>query len=136
MAKTIWERLTPIEKDAINQGADLLRELRDKVAPGWRERSGEGAQNLNAGPRLRELREARQISQEELAARLERTQSAISQIEKRSDLLLSTFAQYLQATDGELLHFTVRYPEGDVQVTPFKTEREGFDPKAPPETQS
>ena len=97
MAKKIWERLTPIEKDAISQGANLLGELRDKVAPAWRERSGEGAQNLSAGRCLRELREARQISQEELAARLERTQSAISQIEKRGDLLLSTFTQYVEA---------------------------------------
>ena len=124
----------PIEKDAIKQGANLLGELRDRVAPGWRERSGEGAQNLIAGPRLRELREARQISQEELAARLERTQSAISQIEKRGDLLLSTLTQYVEATDGELLHFTVRFPEGDVQVAPFETKREDFEPKAQPET--
>ena len=128
MAKKIWERLTPIEKDAISHGANLLGELRDKVAPAWRERSGEGAQNLIAGPCLRELREARQISQEELAARLERTQSAISQIEKRGDLLLSTFTQYVEATDGEFVHFTVRFPEGEVQVAPFKAKREDFEP--------
>ena len=128
MAKKIWERLTPIEKDAISQGANLLGELRDKVAPAWRERSGEGAQNLIAGPCLRELREARQISQEELAARLERTQSAISQIEKRGDLLLSTFTQYVEATDGEFVHFTVGFPEGEVQVAPFKAKREDFEP--------
>ena len=128
MAKKIWERLTPIEKDAISQGANLLGELRDKVAPAWRERSGEGAQNLIAGPCLRELREARQISQEELAARLERTQSAISQIEKRGDLLLSTFTQYVEATDGEFVHFTVWFPEGEVQVAPFKAKREDFEP--------
>ena len=102
-----------VPPSSISQGAKLLGELRDKVAPAWRERSGEGAQNLIAGPCLRELREARQISQEELAARLERTQSAILQIEKRGDLLLSTFTQYVEAIDGELVHFTVRFPEGE-----------------------
>ncbi len=128
MAKKIWERLTPIEKDAISQGANLLGELRDKVASGWQEPSGEGSRNLNAGPCLRHLREARQISQQELATRLERTQSAISQIEKRGDLLLSTFTQYVQASDGELVHFTVRFPEGDVQVAPFKAKQEDVEP--------
>jgi DNA-binding XRE family transcriptional regulator len=120
MAKMNRKKLTKIEKAAINQGADLLAEFREKVAPLWRERSGESAQKLIAGPRLRELREARQISQEELASRLDRTQSAISQIEKRSDLLLSTFVQYVEATDGELVHVTVRFPDGDVQIIPFK----------------
>ena len=92
MAKKIWDRLTNIEKDAINQGANLLGELRDKVQSAWRERSAEGEQNLTAGPTLRALREAQQISQEELPHRLDRTQSAISQIETGDNLLLSTFA--------------------------------------------
>ena len=134
MAKKIWDRLTNIEKDAINQATNLLRELRDKVQPGWRERSVEGLQNLIAGPALRELREAQQISQEELAGRLDRTQSAISQIEKRGDLLLSTFTQYVEAIDGELVHFTVRFSEGDVQVAPFKAKQHDFESKAQPDS--
>ena len=134
MAKKIWDRLTSIEKDAINQGANLLGELRDKVQAGWRERSAEGVQNLIAGPALRELREAQQISQEELAGRLDRTQSAISQIEKRGDLLLSTFTQYVEAIDGELVHLTVRLPEGDVQVAPFKAKQHDFESKAQPDS--
>ena len=134
MAKKIWDRLSKIEKDAINQGANLLCELRDKVQAEWRERSAEGGQNLIAGPALRELREAQQISQEELAGRLDRTQSAISQIEKRGDLLLSTFTQYVEAIDGELVHFTVRFPEGDVQVAPFKAKQHDFESKAQPDS--
>ena len=106
MQKKLWERLTPIEKDAINQGADLLRELRDRVAPAWSEQSSENVQNLITGHCLRELREAQQISQEELAARLRRSQSAISQMEKRGDLLLSTMAQYVEAVGGKLVDFT------------------------------
>ena len=134
MAKKTWDRLTNLEKDAINQGANLLGELRDKVQPGWRERSAEGVQNLTAGLALRELREARQISQEELAGRLARTQSAISQIEKRGDLLLSTFTQYVAAIDGELVHFTVRFPEGDVQVAPFKAQQQDLESKTQPDS--
>ena len=120
MAKKLWDRLTKTEQKAINQGVDLLGELRDKVQPGWREQSVAGAPNLIAGPSLRKLRESQQISQEELAGRLDRTQSAISQIEKRSDLLLSTITQYVKAIDGQLVHFTVRFPEGDVEVVPLE----------------
>ena len=114
MAKKFWDKLTRAEKDALSQ-------IRDGV--GWltgREQSLAGAPNLITGPSLRTLRESQQISQEELAGRLDRTQSAISQIEKRSDLLLSTITQYVNAIDGQLIHFTVRFPEGDVQVVPFE----------------
>jgi DNA-binding XRE family transcriptional regulator len=130
MAKKIWDRLSNIEKDAINQ----LGELGRKVQSAWRERSAEGVENLIAGPALRELREAQQISQEELAGRLDRTQSAISQIEKRGDLLLSTFTQYVEAIDGELVHFTVRFSEGEVQVTPFKAKQHDVESKAQPDS--
>jgi len=133
VAKKIWDKLTQLEKGAINQGANLLSELRDKVQSEWRERSATGPQNLIGGPALRQLREAQQISQEELAGRLGRTQSAISQIEKRGDLLLSTFMQYVEAVDGELLHFTVRFPGGNFQVAPCKTQQSDREPKAKPE---
>jgi len=121
MGKKLWDRLTPIERDAIAQGGKLLSELRAKVNPDWGEKSGEDRHRLVTGARLRELREARQISQEELASRLGRTQSAVSQIEKRGDLLVSTLTQYVEAADGKLVHFTVRFPEGEVQVVPFET---------------
>ena len=122
MGKKFLDRLAPIERDAIEQAKGLVADFRDKVDSGWRERSGEGREDLITGLRLRELREARQISQEEVAARLGRTQSAVSQIEKRGDLLMSTFTQYIEAADGQLLHFTVQFPEGAVQVVPFKTK--------------
>lgn len=125
MAKKFWDRLAPIEKDAISQGAKLVGDLRDKVDPWWREQSAESRQDLITGSRLRELREARQISQEEMAARLGCTQSAISQIEKRGDLLMSTFTQYIEAVDGELMNFTVQFPEGTVEVVPFKAKDAG-----------
>jgi len=124
MAKRIWDRLTPTEKEALSQGANLLGKLREKVPPEWREQAAEGRKILIAGPRLRELREARQISQEEMAARLGRTQSAISQIEKRSDLLLSTLTQYIEAAEGELVNFTVQFPEGEIRVVPFQAKPE------------
>ena len=128
MAKKFWDKLTHTEKDALNQIADGV---------GWltgRERSADCEQNLIAGPALRELRESQQISQEELAGRLDRSQSAISQIEKRGDLLLSTFTQYVEAIGGKFVHFTVRFPEGDVRVAPFKAKQHDSESKAQPDS--
>lgn len=51
---------------------------------------------------LRELRKALQLTQEELARRLRKGQDAVSRIEKREDLLLSTLQDYVSAMDGEL----------------------------------
>ena len=64
----------------------------------------------------------------------DRGQSAISQIEKRGDLLLSTFTQYVEAIDGELVHFTVRFLEGDAQVASFKAKQHDFESKAQPDS--
>ena len=48
--------------------------------------------------------------------------------------ILSTFTQYVEAIDGELVHFTVRFPEGDVQVVPFKAKQDDVESKAQPDS--
>ncbi len=51
---------------------------------------------------LYELRRALEISQEELAAELEISQSAISQLERADDLRLSTLRKYLESLGARL----------------------------------
>lgn len=51
---------------------------------------------------LYELRRARDVSQTELAARLEITQAAISKFENAEDVRLSTLRQYIEALGGRL----------------------------------
>ena len=58
---------------------------------------------------LRELRQARQLTQTEIAKQLGMDQSEVSRLEQRSDLLLSTLQRYVAATGGEL-HLVVTYP--------------------------
>ena len=51
---------------------------------------------------LRDLRKAFELTQEKLAKRLGVKQESISNIEKRSDLLLSTLQAYVAALGGDL----------------------------------
>ena len=51
---------------------------------------------------LRELRKARKLTQVRLASRLGITQDGVSRLEKRSDLLLSTLREAVEAMGGNL----------------------------------
>ncbi len=61
---------------------------------------------------LREIRQARALTQTEIGALLGMTQSEVSKLEGRADLLLSTLRRYVAATGGEL-NLTVTYPDSD-----------------------
>jgi DNA-binding XRE family transcriptional regulator len=51
---------------------------------------------------LRDLRKAHELTQEKVAALLGVKQGSISDLEKRSDILLSTLREYIEALGGEL----------------------------------
>lgn len=51
---------------------------------------------------LRALREAAGLTQEELAQRVDVTQSQLSKLERREDFRLSTLRRYVAALDGQL----------------------------------
>ena len=51
---------------------------------------------------LQELRKVKNMTQIELSRRLNKKQSSIAQLEKRSDLLLSTLRGYVEAVGGKL----------------------------------
>jgi transcriptional regulator with XRE-family HTH domain len=81
---------------------------------------------------LAELREALQVSQEELADRLKVTQAAISRLERRPNLLLESLVNYIRALGGRLeLHAVL--PNGTVKLTHLfgaaDTKAVGFAPK-------
>jgi len=58
---------------------------------------------------LRDLRKARHMTQVKLAAELGIKQESISNLEKRSDMLLSTLQHYVAALGGEL-EVLVKFP--------------------------
>ena len=64
---------------------------------------------------LAELREACDLTQVQLAKKLGIDQGAVSKIERRADMYLSTLRNVIQAMGGKL-ELTARFPSGRVQV--------------------
>lgn len=70
---------------------------------------------------LRQLREARKQSQVEVAAKLKTTQAAISRLERRTDVYVSTLRKYIKAMGGDL-RITAEFPGGPSVVIDQFTE--------------
>ena len=64
------------------------------------------------------LRQARQLTQVELAERLDVPQAAISRMERRTDLLLSTLRHYVEGMGGEL-ELRAVFPEAEFLLEPL-----------------
>lgn len=71
------------------------------------ERRGEAM--LNEYLTLEELRKAQKLTQKDLAKKLKVNQENISRLEKRSDMMLSTLRNHIEAMGGEL-NITVKFP--------------------------
>ncbi len=59
---------------------------------------------------LRDLRKALELTQADISAKLHMNQEAVSRLERRSDLLLSTLHAYIKAMGGEL-NLTAKFPD-------------------------
>jgi len=65
---------------------------------------------LNEEMTLRELRRIRALSQRAVGDALHVNQAAISKIERRTDMYLSTLRSYIEALGGEM-EIVVRFPD-------------------------
>lgn len=92
-----------------------FRELQEKMSPESRARSEARAQAMLKELPLSELREAQQLTQAELAKRLNIGQDAVSKLEHRADMYLSTLSDFIRAAGGTL-ELTARFPSGDVHL--------------------
>jgi transcriptional regulator with XRE-family HTH domain len=92
-----------------------FRELQEKMSPGSRARSEARAQAMLKELPLSELREAQQLTQAELAKRLNIGQDAVSKLEHRADMYLSTLSDFIRAAGGSL-ELTARFPSGHVHL--------------------
>ena len=70
--------------------------------PDSRARSEALAAEMLAVMNLAELRKARNLSQDELAGRLEKGQPAVAKVEAREDPHVSTVREYIEALGGRL----------------------------------
>ncbi|MEE8297406.1 MAG: XRE family transcriptional regulator [Hyphomicrobium sp.] len=89
------------------------------MSPAARTRTNEITRRLLAEMPLQELRQARALSQEQLAEILQIEQASVSKMERRTDMYISTLRKFIEAMGGEL-DITARYPEGSVRLNQFK----------------
>lgn len=88
-ARDYIARLPEERQEAVRRGADVL--IAEEMT-------------------LRELREARRRSQAELAAELGINQAAVSKLERRADMYLSTLRRLIEAMGGSL-EIVARFPD-------------------------
>src|SRR5277367_472004 len=92
------------------------------MSPAAQERSHRLAAKYRSGMDLDELRQARDMTQVHLAKILRVNQAAVSKLERRADMYVSTLQDFIKAMGGELT-ITARFPEGTVEITQFEDVR-------------
>ena len=88
-----------------------FKTLREKTSPAARARANQLAAKYRSEIALDELREARAMTQQHLARILKVNQAAVSKMERRPDMYISTLQHFVRAMGGEL-KITAVFPEG------------------------
>src|SRR4030043_578883 len=92
--------------------------LRNKMKPAARKKAAEKTKALLEAMPLQELRHARNLTQEQLAQTLSVKQAAVSKLEKRTDMYVSTLRNLIKAMGGDL-EIIAKFPDGSVTVRQF-----------------
>jgi predicted transcriptional regulator len=102
--------------------AKNFKALQAKMSAAARERSQGKANQIIQEMALDELRGALDLTQEHLAELLHVNQAAISKVERRSDMYISTLRKIIEAMGG---HLDIRavLPNGVVRINQFEEVR-------------
>jgi len=100
-----------------------FKELEARMSPEAQERSAAMAREMLANMPLDELRAARNLTQEHLAAILRIKQVSVSKMERRTDMYIGTLAKFIEAMGGQL-EIRAVFPDGSVRITQFSQEPE------------
>jgi transcriptional regulator with XRE-family HTH domain len=103
--------------------ARKFRSLYDKMPATSRTRVEARVEGALIEMPLHDLREARQLTQQQLAEHLKSGQAAVSKLERRTDMYVSTLRRFIEAMGGEL-EIVARFPDGDVRITTFSADDE------------
>jgi transcriptional regulator with XRE-family HTH domain len=99
--------------------AKKFRDLVAKMPEEARKRGEQRARERLAAMPLDELRHAREITQQHLAYVLGVNQAAVSRMERRTDMYVSTLRNFIEAMGGRLEVRAVFPDLGAVEVTQF-----------------
>ena len=93
-------------------------DLRNAMSAKRKEQNAHRAAVMLAAMALPELRDLLQVTQDDLADRLAISQSNVSRLERREDMLISTLREWVSALGGELQILAV-FPDGAVPLNQF-----------------
>jgi transcriptional regulator with XRE-family HTH domain len=97
---------------------DIIR----KLSPAQRKKvEARAAQLMTEEMTLRQLRQACRLTQQKVAKSLRIGQEGVSKIERRSDLLISTLREYVEAMGGQL-SLVVEFPDREPVILSGITE--------------
>ena len=99
-------------------GRHAFSELTRDFTPERRRRIAAIKSELETEMTLHELRRARALTQLDLARALNVNQPAISKLEQRTDVYVSSLRSYIEAVGGRL-RIVAEFPEGAVAITNF-----------------
>jgi DNA-binding XRE family transcriptional regulator len=111
--------------------AQKWTDVRKPLSPEAEERIQHGVKEAAAVMTLHQLREARSLTQVNLAKVLQINQGAVSKMEKRADMYVSTLRNFIQAMGGQLQVKAI-FPEGEVQIDQFENVAELDDTSVAP----
>ncbi len=99
--------------------ATKWRDIRKTLSPEAEDRIRQSVEAAAGVMTLHQLREARSLTQVNLAKVLNVNQGAVSRMEKRTDMYVSTLRNFIQAMGGQLQVKAI-FPEGEVQIEQFE----------------
>ena len=99
-------------------GRNRFDELTKDFTPSRRRRVDKIKTELRTELRLRELRQACALTQQQVAERLNVNQPAVAKLEHRTDVYLSSLRSYIEALGGEL-RMTAVFPDNEFEITTF-----------------
>lgn len=100
--------------------AKSFETLRGRMSPKAQAKASSKARAMMKEMPLAELRQARRLSQEQIASLLHVKQASVSKMERRTDMYLSTLRNFIYAMGGEL-EIKARFPEGTVKISDFES---------------
>ena len=103
--------------------AKKFSELRARMSPKARAQSEAMTAKLLKEMPLQELRQALDLTQQQVAETLKIEQAAVSKMEKQTDMYLSTLRRFIAAMGGRL-EIIAHFREGAVQITQFADDKE------------
>jgi DNA-binding XRE family transcriptional regulator len=96
------------------------RDIRRTLSPEQEEETRRYVKSVVEAVSLNQLREARSLTQANLASVLGVNQGSVSKMEKRTDMYVSTLRSFIQAMGGKLQIKAV-FPEGEVEIDQFES---------------